>query len=88
MEDLNLDLTDNSTMTEVSKPVRKTSAKAQRTEVTETVEYVSCLRKEKITVRYIPKESGMITNPKHVFYGGMAENAVRMFTVPILESNG
>lgn len=30
----------------------------------------------------------MITNPKHVFYGGMAENAVRVFTVPILESNG
>lgn len=88
MEDLNLDLTDNSTMTEVSKPVRRAPAKAQRTEVPETVEYVSCLRKEKIIVKYIPKESGMITNPKHVFYGGMAENAVRMFTVPILESNG
>lgn len=49
---------------------------------------VSCLRKETIVVRHIPKESGMITNPKHVFYGGMAENAVRVFTVPILESNG
>lgn len=88
MEELNLDLNDNSTMTEVSKPARKALAKTQKIEVTEAVEYVSCLRKEKIIVRYVPKESGMITNPKHVFYGGMAENAVRVFTVPILESNG
>lgn len=48
---------------------------------------VSCLRDEVITVRYIPRESGMVTNPKHIFYGGMAENATRTFTVPILESS-
>ena len=28
----------------------------------------------------------MITNPKHVLYGGMAENAVRIFGVPKLSS--
>lgn len=28
----------------------------------------------------------MITNPKHVLYGGMAENAVRVFGVPKLSS--
>ena len=48
---------------------------------------VSCLRNEIITVKYIPKESGMVTNPKHIFYGGMAETATRTFTVPILESS-
>lgn len=48
---------------------------------------ISCLRNEIITVRYIPKESGLVTNPKHIFYGGMAENATRTFTVPILESS-
>lgn len=47
---------------------------------------VSCLRNEKITVRYISKQRGMITNPKHVFYGGMGENSKRVFTVPILSS--
>lgn len=47
--------------------------------------YISCLRKETIIVRHVPKESGMITNPKHVFYGGIAENASRVFTVPLLE---
>nr|DAU83986.1 MAG TPA: hypothetical protein [Crassvirales sp.] len=28
----------------------------------------------------------MVTNPKHILYGGMAENAVKYFTVPQLES--
>lgn len=48
--------------------------------------FVSCLRNERIIVRHIPKVSGMITNPKHILYGGMAENAVRYFTVPLLSS--
>ena len=51
-------------------------------------ELVSCLRNEKVIVRYLPRESSMVSNPKHIFYGGMAENAVRVFTVPILESTG
>ena len=46
---------------------------------------VSCLKNEKIIARYIMKQ-GKITNPKHVLYGGMAENAVKIFTVPILSS--
>lgn len=47
---------------------------------------VSCLRNERIIVRHIPKESGMITNPKHILFGGMAENATRTFVVPRLSS--
>ena len=47
---------------------------------------VNVLRNERIVVRHIPKESGMITNPKHVLYGGMAENATRVFVVPRLRS--
>lgn len=49
---------------------------------------ISCLRSETITVRYLPKESGMVTNPKHILYGGMSEDASRSFTVPILRSSG
>lgn len=48
----------------------------------------SCLRKERIVIRHVPKEGGLITNPKHILYGGMAESAVRYFTVPILGSSG
>ena len=47
---------------------------------------INCLRNERIIVRHIPKEGGMITNPKHILYGGMAENAVRTFVVPRLSS--
>lgn len=48
----------------------------------------SCLRNERIIIRHVPKEGGLVTNPKHILYGGMAESAVRYFTVPILESSG
>lgn len=48
----------------------------------------SCLRNERIIIRHVPKEGGLVTNPKHILYGGMAESAVRYFTVPILGSSG
>lgn len=47
---------------------------------------VNILRNERITIRHIPKEGGMVTNPKHVLYGGMAEGASRTFVVPRLRS--
>ena len=47
---------------------------------------INCLRNERIIVRHVPKESGMVTNPKHILFGGMAENAVRTFVVPRLSS--
>lgn len=46
----------------------------------------SCLRNERIVVKHIPKEGGMVTNPKHILFGGMAENAVKTFVVPRLSS--
>ena len=57
-------------------------------EVNQTIdkEMINCLRQERILVRHIPKEGGMISNPKHILYGGMAENAIRYFTVPKLSS--
>jgi hypothetical protein len=51
----------------------------------EEKEYVSCLRNQKVEIRFIPKV-GRITDPKHVLYGGMAEDAVRTYTVPMLRS--
>lgn len=63
-------------------PVRK----GRKKEAATLGEPVSCLRNERIIVRYVPKESGIVTNPKHILYGGMAENAVKYFTVPQLES--
>lgn len=58
-----------------------------RKKVEETEGLVSCLRNERIIVRYIPKMSGMWgNNPKHILAGGMAEGSSRTFVVPILSS--
>lgn len=88
-EGMELDLTDSTVRQQIQvQETKKNKHKVQKTAEIEQDEVVSCLRNEKIIVRYLPKESSMISNPKHVFYGGMAENAVRIFTVPILESSG
>lgn len=50
-------------------------------------ETVSCLSSDKVIVRFIPHPDSMADNPKHVLYGGMAEDSVRTYTVPVL-SNG
>lgn len=49
-------------------------------------ELVNCLREERVIIRHIPRQSNMVQNPKHVLYGGMAENAIRVFVVPRLTS--
>lgn len=49
-------------------------------------DYISCLKNERVIVRHIPRQSNMVQNPKHVLYGGMAENAIRVFVVPRLAS--
>lgn len=49
-------------------------------------ELINCLSNTRVCVRYILRENGVITNPKHVLYGGMAENAKRTFVVPKLSS--
>lgn len=53
-----------------------------------TGEPVNCLRNERIIVRFIPRQTSMVTNPKHILYGGMAETAIRSFVVPRLSSTG
>ena len=65
---------------ETKKEVTKPKAKKESTGL------INCLRNEKVIVRYIPRQSRMVTNPKHILYGGMAENAKRTFVVPRLTS--
>lgn len=49
-------------------------------------DFVSCLRNERVIIRLVPKSVMGITNPKHVFAGGMGDTVTRSFTVPILTS--
>lgn len=45
------------------------------------------LRKERVIVRHIPVERGIWgNNPKHLFAGGIADTAVKVFVVPKLSS--
>ena len=61
-------------------------AKEDKKNIGEEKPLINCLRNEKVRVRYLPKQSRMVTNPKHVLFGGMAENATRTFVVPMLSS--
>lgn len=91
-ETLDLGMIDESPITvkEVEKPKENIETPVERQAQVPKYDkpLISCLRNERIIVRHVPKEGGLVTNPKHILYGGMAENAVRYFTVPILESSG
>ncbi len=47
---------------------------------------INCLRNQRVIVRHIPKNTGLVQNEKHVLGGGMADDAVRYYTVPVLRS--
>ena len=47
---------------------------------------INCLRKQRVIARYIMKKSTLITNEKHIEYGGMISGSKRIFTVPMLRN--
>lgn len=65
---------------EEPKPARKVVAPKE--------ELVNCLRNERVIVRFVPRPTSMVQNPKHILYGGMAETATRSFVVPRYASTG
>lgn len=86
-EEMQLDLEE--TLTEIPIPAVKERKKYTGADkVSSPDETVNCLRNERIIVRHINKPSNLVSNPKHVLYGGMAENASRTYTVPRLSSGG
>lgn len=71
----------------VSEPKsKKTKKQAYTNTSVDSEEPYNCLKNERVIVRFVPKQSGIVTNPKHILYGGMADGAVRKFTVPKLTS--
>lgn len=73
-------------VTDVISPEPKAVKKQKKQAVVEEEDTINCLRNERIIVRFVPKESGIVRDPKHILYGGMAEGAVKWFTVPKLSS--
>lgn len=67
-------------------PKKSSTRKAKPQVVKEEEDTINCLRNERVIIRFRPKQSGIVSDPKHILYGGMAEGAVRWFTVPQLSS--
>lgn len=93
MEEILLDNEEN-VVVEPIKTTQTTQKKTKRMKKVEDNEdntLISCLRNERVIVRYIPKTGGLwnnTTNPRHVLSGGMAESSFRRFSVPRLASSG
>lgn len=84
------DIIDDSALELQEVPMRQTVGEKPTEKVTRVStsrdNLVNCLRNERVIIRHIDKQTGMVTDPRHVLYGGMAENAKRTFTVPLLKS--
>ena len=93
--DIDLDDTNEVYKEVVKEPKPQKSRKKETTSVNlennsndMTDEVKSCLVNKKVYVKFIPKNYMGIANPKHILYGGMAENSVIILTVPVLSSTG
>lgn len=95
MEDKNFEIDDTAfAAVQVPKDERvETQQKSERKKVKRVVQEdvddtpISCLRNEKIIVKYVPKENSRITDKKHPWSGDFTENSSITYTVPML-SNG
>lgn len=85
-EKFDLDLEVNDTLVPIDSPKEEKVKEIRKANVRVESPTISCLRNERVIIRHIPKQTGMVTNPKHVLYGGMSENAIKTFVVPRLSS--
>lgn len=88
-EGLDFDIDDSNeepVLQEVKKEIPQPKEEPVKKSHTKNDSLINCLRDERIIIRHIPRESGMVTNPKHILYGGMSESATRTFVVPRLSS--
>lgn len=80
MEEVLLEQPSKEAVEQKIEPIKKHKKEEQNSDV------INCLRNERIIIRHIPRQSRMVTDPKHILYGGMAETATRTFVVPKLTS--
>ena len=84
-----IDTTPEETRTEIPKKMRtmETYRNPAREDYSDEP-LVNCLRNERVVVRFLPAPSTMVTDKRHVLYGGMSESSTRQFVVPRLSSTG
>lgn len=89
-EDLDFDVSEESMIpmkeVKIERTEEEEEVKQKKNVVKEKKPLVSCLRNERVIVRFLNHDNGVITNPNHVLFGGMAENSMRTFVVPKLSS--
>lgn len=56
--------------------------------VSEKKEIVSCLRNEKVNIKFIAKARGTVQDPQHILYGGMHKKSTLSLTTPLLREGG
>ena len=72
---------------QVAKKVVKTTTNSDGIEYNaEGKPLINCLRNVRVEVKLIPKTTGLVQSLKHILGGGMADNSVRRFTVPVYRS--
>jgi hypothetical protein len=84
MEELDIDNTED-TLVQINKPVKDKSKKdLDSVEVSKESEekLICCLKDEKIIVKFIPREGGLISDPRHVLFGGLGPKSKIKYTVP------
>ena len=91
MEELTIDeeSIDSTPMIEVPKQKTKVTTATKKVDTISkdnSTGLINCLRNERVIVRHINRPVGLVQNPKHILYGGMAENAVKVFVTPMLSS--
>lgn len=89
-EDIQIDLeeTEEKEFVPVVSSDKNTEEREYQDITSDDTDIVNCLRNEKVNVKFIRKARTSITDPKHVYYGGMAPNAEHVFTTPMLRTGG
>ena len=89
LDNMEVDFDSVDTPTEIPKTVKEVVEEASpvRNKATPSKKkFVNCLRNERVIVKFVHNEKGLISDPKHVLYGGLGENSKRRFVVPVLQS--
>lgn len=89
MEDMMIDNQELVEETPTVVEIRSTAKKKERRVVKEedySNTLTNPLKNERVTVKFLPKEKTGITDTKHPFYGGLADNAFIDYTVPLLRN--
>ena len=86
MEEFELDDSNVESAIDVTSTGKRGRKKVASESVQEDKPMVNCLRREIVSVKFIPKETSLVKDKNHVLSGGMARGAYRTFVVPRLKS--